>query len=241
MKDDAFFDLSHTEAAPVSATPAADPQSPSEETDTPAEIPASATDGLAFAAPPARWLQGTLLGFPRWQVGLFVLIFAGVLGYVLSDDTPVTGTPTGGQFARVDPLPVPTPSAPGPGLQQVLSGQQALIDVNRQALAVLAQRLDQDDSRLATLTQQNTLLQAQIQTLLQRPQLPAAATKHGPVKRSALSGMHINTLYPGMAWLEYHGATWAVREGDTLQGLRIGHIDPQSGTVETSAGTLHQE
>lgn len=240
-QNDEFFTLS--EIPPVNDTPVS-----TGESQLPEEDPVTAKENtpepesLASAAAPS-WFKGQFLGFERWQVGLFAVLFAGGMWWALGDDSSAPAH-TAGQFAQVEPLPA-APQAPAtlePSQQQVQLGQQKRIDENRQALTVLSQRLDQDERQLQTLTQQNTTLQSQVQTLLQRP-VPVAPSPHtrSVSRRSAASGMHINSLYPGMAWIEAGGETVAVYEGSVVHGVRINRIDATARLIETSAGTLHQE
>lgn len=239
-QNDEFFTLSETAPAeaPLSGTDDA-----TVEDDTAPATPPSAS---VLPKPPSpSWLKGQFLGFERWQVGLFAVLFAGGMWWALGDDSSAPAH-TAGQFAQVEAIPAtpPVPAAPEPepSQQQIQLGQQKRIDENRQALTVLSQRLDQDERQLQALTQQNTTLQSQVQTLLQRP-VPVAPSPHtrSVSHRSATAGMHINSLYPGMAWIEAGGETVAVYEGSVVHGVRINRIDATARLIETSAGTLHQE
>ncbi|EJN3762391.1 hypothetical protein NPX08_005362, partial [Escherichia coli] len=101
-------------------------------------------------------------------------------------------------------------------------------------------RLDTLESRINALQKQTVPVPA---TTVSSPQPPAS-----PVRKPArtarhprpLSGVKINSLYPGLAWVTWQGSSWALRPGDQFAGTTILSIDEQKREIVTSAGVIRQ-
>lgn len=101
------------------------------------------------------------------------------------------------------------------------------------ALAVLQQQLDgvaQENVRLGNLM---TVL-----AVRPAPEANGAASSGRKGTRSALTGMRLESLQDGMAWISWQGRTWAVASGDRLGGVTVRDINPSERSVTTSAGVL---
>ncbi|ELD2083768.1 conjugal transfer protein TraP [Enterobacter hormaechei] len=101
------------------------------------------------------------------------------------------------------------------------------------ALANLQQRLDSIESENSRLAGQLTILNAR-QDPLGSVRTPAGKNNH----RSALSGMRLEGVQDGMAWVSWQGRTWAVQSGDRLGNVTVRDINAAERSVSTSAGVL---
>nr|WP_280527832.1 conjugal transfer protein TraP [Erwinia rhapontici] len=101
------------------------------------------------------------------------------------------------------------------------------------ALAGLQQRLD----GLAT---ENSRLAGQLTVVAARPASSgtARATTGNTGRRSALSGMRLEGLQDGMAWVSWQGRTWAVQPGDSLGTVTVQDVNVAERSITTSAGVL---
>lgn len=241
----------------ITAAPLPDEVTEEEDaTDTEAETEQEEHDD---APPVRRWLG---LQLKEWAI----MAVAGVIGIIYfvatSSDTPGARS---GQFVQAGSAPPPdTPAQPAenpapqiinstPGeletlkntFSHILTVQGQYSQQNREAITALSRRLDSDENRIRTLEQQVATLSAGEETLkhiaAQKPAAPAAPVTHRTSRSRrgpSITGMHINTLYPGMVWMDWNGSTWSLREGDELHGVRIEHIDVDQRQVVTSAGIV---
>ena len=211
------------------------------------------------APPVRRWLG---LQLKEWGIMAAVGVIGIIYFIATSSDTPGASS---GQFVQTgsapppdtpaqpaqNPAPQPISSTPGEleavknTFSHILTLQGQFSQQNREAITALSRRLDNDENRIRTLEQQVAALSAGEEALKHAAeQKPAAAaapvahktahTRRGP----SITGMHINTLYPGMVWMDWNGSTWSLREGDELHGVRIEHIDVDQRKVVTSAGIV---
>ncbi|MGK3137966.1 conjugal transfer protein TraP [Pantoea trifolii] len=117
---------------------------------------------------------------------------------------------------------------------------------NREAITRLSDTVRAQSKALATLQQQltgiaqeNARLGNQLTVLAARPDPGAGGHAAGKrATRSALSGMRLESLQEGMAWVSWQGRTWAVQAGDTLGGVTVRDINAPERSVTTSAGVL---
>lgn len=233
-----------------------------EEEDTKAETETEAgavDEEVSGERPVRRWLG---LQLKEWAIMAAVGV-AFIIYYVAtSSDAPKNGA---GQFVQTASAPPPDApaqpaenSAPQPAIRDpdeletlkntfshILTVQGQYSQQNREAITALSRRLDSDENRIRTLEQQVATLSAGEEALkqmaAQKPAAPAtpvtrrtSRSRRGP----SITGMHINTLYPGMVWMDWNGSTWSLREGDELHGVRIEHIDVDQRQVVTSAGIV---
>ncbi|MDI9223668.1 conjugal transfer protein TraP [Serratia sp. PF2-63] len=167
--------------------------------------------------------------------------------------------------APVTPAPAPAPpqtgglSVPAGALNDPASGGSVPDDVvklireghefevaNREAITRLSDTVRAQSRALTTLQQrldgvekENTRLGNLVTVLAVRPDASpghaAAGQKH---TRSALSGMRLESLQNGMAWVSWQGRTWAVQAGDSLGGVTVREVNTDDRSVTTSAGVL---
>ncbi|EFH9618976.1 TPA: conjugal transfer protein TraP, partial [Escherichia coli] len=88
----------------------------------------------------------------------------------------------------------------------------------REGLTALARRLDTLESRINELQKHTVPVPT---ATAPSPQPTTTTTRKAPrTARSAspLSGVKINSLYPGLAWVTWQGSSWALRPGDQFAG-----------------------
>lgn len=110
----------------------------------------------------------------------------------------------------------------------------------REGLTALARRLDTLESRINDLQKHTVPVPT---ATAPSPQPTTTTTRKAPrTARSAspLSGVKINSLYPGLAWVTWQGSSWALRPGDQFAGTTILSIDVQKREIVTSAGVIRQ-
>lgn len=110
----------------------------------------------------------------------------------------------------------------------------------REGLTALARRLDTLESRINELQKHTVPVPTATAPF---PQPTTTTTRKAPrTARSAspLSGVKINSLYPGLAWVTWQGSSWALRPGDQFAGTTILSIDEQKREIVTSAGVIRQ-
>lgn len=117
---------------------------------------------------------------------------------------------------------------------------------NREAINRLSDTVKAQTKALAALQQQldgvakeNLRLGNLVTVLAVRPVAEAAGHSAGrKTSRSPLSGMRLESLQDGMAWVSWQGRTWAVQPGDSLGGVTVRDINASERSVTTSAGVL---
>ncbi|EFB8332408.1 TPA: conjugal transfer protein TraP [Escherichia coli] len=138
----------------------------------------------------------------------------------------------------VRPLPAeqPLPDDETDALNDTLAALRIHGEKTREGLTALARRLDTLESRINELQKHTT-------ATAPSPQPTTTTTRKAPrTARSAnpLSGVKINSLYPGLAWVTWQGSSWALRPGDQFAGTTILSIDEQKREIVTSAGVIRQ-
>ena len=167
--------------------------------------------------------------------------------------------------APVTPAPAPAPpqtgglSVPAGALNDPASGGSVPDDVvkliregrefeaaNREAITRLSDTVRAQSRALTTLQQrlegvekETTRLGNLVTVLAVRPDAsPGHAAAGQKRTRSALSGMRLESLQNGMAWVSWQGKTWAVQAGDSLGGVTVREVNTDDRSVTTSAGVL---
>lgn len=110
----------------------------------------------------------------------------------------------------------------------------------REGLTALARRLDTLESRINELQKHTVPVPT---ATAPSPQPTTTTTRKAPRtarSTSPLSGVKINSLYPGLAWVTWQGSSWALRPGDQFAGTTILSIDEQKREIVTSAGVIRQ-
>lgn len=117
---------------------------------------------------------------------------------------------------------------------------------NREAITRLSDTVRAQTKALASMQQQldgvakeNMRLGNLVTVLAVRPDAESGhATSGRKSTRSALSGMRLESLQNGMAWVSWQGRTWAVQPGDSLGGVTVHEVNAADRSVTTSAGVL---
>jgi intracellular multiplication protein IcmG len=198
-----------------------------------------------------------------WLVGIAVLIV--VVGWYLfapERSSTIDSLAFGDENGLQPEVSAPKPSAhvdSGFGMPQaqqadlaqvveVIGGVRSYAETNRTAVERLAQSFKAQTAQMAALQEQMKEAQAQISVLSARlsslEAKPRATPR--PVVKSAspvtssspLTGMRLNSVQVGMAWVYWQDKTWAVQVGDSLGPVIVTAIDADSRQVHTSAGTI---
>ncbi|EFO1599816.1 hypothetical protein DWS26_23820 [Escherichia coli] len=142
----------------------------------------------------------------------------------------------------VRPLPTeqPLPDDETDALNDTLAALRIHGEKTREGLTALARRLDTLESRISELQKHTVPVPT---ATAPSPQPTTTTARKAPrTARSAspLSGVKINSLYPGLAWVTWQGSSWALRPGDQFAGTTILSIDEQKREIVTSAGVIRQ-
>lgn len=141
---------------------------------------------------------------------------------------------------RTVPEEQPLPDDETDALNDTLAALRIHGEKTREGLTALARRLDTLESRINELQKHTVPVPT---ATAPSPQPTTATTRKAPrTARSAspLSGVKINSLYPGLAWVTWQGSSWALRPGDQFAGTTILSIDEQKREIVTSAGVIRQ-
>lgn len=141
---------------------------------------------------------------------------------------------------RTVPEEQPLPDDETDALNDTLAALRIHGEKTREGLTALARRLDTLESRINELQKHTVPVPT---ATAPSPQPTTATTRKAPrTARSAspLSGVKINNLYPGLAWVTWQGSSWALRPGDQFAGTTILSIDEQKREIVTSAGVIRQ-
>ncbi len=185
------------------------------------------------------------------------IILAGTLlfAYAMWPDAPAKPTrkgqltPTGTTALPPGPAMPPPHAIPEPAISTlkqematIMTAQQQYSGKNREAISLLARRIDAQDQHIALLTARLAAQDARLTTQVSAPPPTRPAKQASPPRTSrahgATTGWRVSSIYPGMAWLEHDGRTWAVAAGDTLKGLHITAIDAEKREVITAEGII---
>ncbi|EME5107774.1 hypothetical protein VYS60_004250 [Salmonella enterica] len=156
-------------------------------------------------------------------------------------------------LASTEGMTQPGPSLPAaedivPGNTETTTSSEAkelkeYSEANRQAIALLNNRVRDSEKRLADIESKLNSLGTRQATAPQKTS--STKTNHRvksppAVNNTGLKGWRINTVYPGMAWITHNGSTWSVQPGDQVNGLTIRSIDAEHRIVITSKGVIRQ-
>jgi intracellular multiplication protein IcmG len=156
--------------------------------------------------------------------------------------TPATSSPAvptarDQQTPTTMPMPEPTEHAiVTEATQHAIENNRVFSENNREGIKAL-------DERLRALERQVNALAQRPSTTIATPQPTAAvrSANHGHrtgTKTHSLRGATIASLYPGLAWVNYQGSTWALRPGDRIGNATVQSIDTAQRQVITSAGVI---
>lgn len=141
---------------------------------------------------------------------------------------------------RTVPAEQPLPDDETDALNDTLAALRIHGEKTREGLTAQARRLDTLESRINELQKHTVPVPT---ATAPSPQPTTITTRKAPrTARSAspLSGVKINSLYPGLAWVTWQGSSWALRPGDQFAGTTILSIDEQKREIVTSAGVIRQ-
>lgn len=102
------------------------------------------------------------------------------------------------------------------------------------ALAALQSRADALASENSRLSNRVTVMEAH-----QTAPSSGRSTGGKSARRPALSGMKLEGIQNGMAWINWQNRTWAVQAGEQLGSVSILDVNAEERSVATSAGILH--
>lgn len=141
----------------------------------------------------------------------------------------------------VRPLPAeqPLPDDETDALNDTLAALRIHGEKTREGLTALARRLDTLESRISEL-QKHTVPAPAATAPSPQPTTPTRKAPRAGRNASPLSGVKIDSLYPGLAWVTWQGSSWALRPGDQFAGTTILSIDEQKREIVTSAGVIRQ-
>lgn len=209
------------------------------------------------------WQRPYLMGLSLpWLIGIVLIL--GLAGWYLfapAKTTPVNRLAFQDDFEQQQPAPAAGPIAvrneavPASDLGQfknevaaMVGGVRTYAEVNRTAIQRLSETVKAQGAAQQTLQQQlaeaqaqNSLLSARITFLEGRPGALASnqrAGKPAAKVRSPLTGMHVQAIQTGMAWVYWQDQTWAVSTGDHLGQVTVTGINAPAREVLTSAGTI---
>ncbi|PQQ37245.1 hypothetical protein C6H68_14355 [Photorhabdus luminescens] len=107
---------------------------------------------------------------------------------------------------------------------------------NREGIKALDQRLRTLEQQFAALQQHQS---ASLPSVAPTTVKPTTRQIHqAGSKKSNLQGASIASLYPGLAWVNYKGSTWALRQGDHIGNATVQTIDTHKREVVTTAGII---
>lgn len=126
---------------------------------------------------------------------------------------------------------------------KMVNGVRDYSQANRTAIQRLSDAVKALSQEVANQQQITGQYQTQIASLNARiAELEAnrvnGVTPHRITHRSPTSGMRLNAVEDGMAWILWNGKTWAVKEGDQLGNVTVTQIDAPDRQVFTSAGVI---
>ncbi|HGW7990967.1 TPA: conjugal transfer protein TraP [Escherichia coli] len=191
-----------------------------------------------------------------FQLGAAAAVCVLLVSYRLSSNTPPSGEKA--QFVSTDtavqveetpsvvrtvPVEQPLPDDETDALNDTLAALRIHGEKTREGLTALARRLDTLENRISELQKRadrHPDTSASSAQPLPSPASPARKAPRAARSPGPLSGVKINSLYPGLAWVTWQGSSWALRPGDTFAGTTILSIDEQKREIVTSAGVIRQ-
>lgn len=163
---------------------------------------------------------------------------------VVSQQVPAQAIPPQAVSATREPqtptaMPASAPSEIGNATevtQHAIESNRVFSENNREGIKAL-------DERIRALERQVNALAQRPSTTIATPQPTAAvrSANHGHrtgTKINPLRGATIASLYPGLAWVNYQGSTWALRPGDRIGHATVQSIDTTQRQVVTTAGVI---
>lgn len=260
------FSIGEENASPPPQVSGPAPSVPLPPSPQPASAPkASLLTRPLFLGQSLPWLAGGVLviGFAAWylfwptggtsRAEVSGRAFEGAAGFsaVQGDSSaPIASAPlqTGGlSVPTASQSPVPAGGSVPDEVVKRIVDSEAFGAANREAITRLSDTVRAQSVALASLQKQlETLANDNKQlfnrvTILEARQPVATAGQGGRPKtasRSGLSGMRLESLQDGMAWVSWQGRTWALQPGDRLGPVTVQAVNAAERSVTTSAGVL---
>jgi intracellular multiplication protein IcmG len=108
---------------------------------------------------------------------------------------------------------------------------------NREAISRLSDTVRAQSVALADLQKQ--LTQGRAENAAMANKLTVLETRQSsPVSHDGKSGMQLESVQDGMAWVSWQGRTWAVQPGQRLGSVTIIDVNAGNREVVTSSGVL---
>lgn len=178
------------------------------------------------------------------------LAFGQPAGFSAVQPAPVSPVQTGGLSSpaiAISPDVASGSSVPEEVVKMIREGRDYEA-ANREAISRLSDTVRAQSVALADLQKQltqrgaeNAAMSNKLTVLEARQSSPVAqdgkAVRH-TARRSALSGMQLESVQDGMAWVSWQGRTWAVQPGQRLGGVTIVDVNAGNREVVTSSGVL---
>jgi len=159
-----------------------------------------------------------------------------------SVSTPVISSPAA-PATRDQPtsaaMPIPEPTEHAivtEATQRAIENNRVFSENNREGIKALDERIRALERQVNALAQRSS--SAMVTT---QPTTVARSANHGlraSTKTHSLRGATIASLYPGLAWVNYQGSTWALRPGDRIGNATVQSIDTTQRQVITTAGVI---
>ncbi|MCX2092573.1 conjugal transfer protein TraP [Escherichia coli] len=159
--------------------------------------------------------------------------------FVSQEEITQTGEAAPPEPVRPLPAEHPLPDDETDALNDTLAALRIHSEKTREGLTALARRLDTLESRISEL-QKHTVPAPAATAPSPQPTPPTRKAPRAGRNASPLSGVKIDSLYPGLAWVTWQGSSWALRPGDQFAGTTILSIDEQKREIVTSAGVIRQ-
>ncbi|MBC8950080.1 hypothetical protein [Xenorhabdus sp. TS4] len=201
------------------------------------------------------------------QLVMMVVMFIGIAIYVFSRDAPqqTSNAPkfTSQEPATEQPMPSFTEALPYSSISQVpviqgtsttpisentLTGEetgeikesinnlQTYSENNREGIKALDQRLRALEQQFSVQQQHLSASVSPINSTTSKPTVKKPPQTGS--KKSNFHGASVASLYPGLAWVNYKGSTWALRQGDRIGNATVQTIDIHKREVVTTAGII---
>jgi intracellular multiplication protein IcmG len=175
------------------------------------------------------------------------LAFGQPAGFHAVQPVQATAVQTGGlsiPATAVSPDVAPGSSVPEEVVKMIREGRDYEA-ANREAISRLSDTVRAQSVALADLQTQgraeNAAMANKLTVLETRQSSPVShdgKSVRQTARRSALSGMQLESVQDGMAWVSWQGRTWAVQPGQRLGSVTIIDVNAGNREVVTSSGVL---
>ncbi len=122
--------------------------------------------------------------------------------------------------------------------QQAIADNRVFSENNREGLRALDQRLRALERRVNAFEQYHSPAPPPAVVSAHTPSSPVKKTQRAGNRDNSLRGATVTSLYPGLAWVNYQGSTWALRPGDRIGQATVQSIDTQQRQVITTGGVI---